>query len=97
MSSLKAPLNQSPQPSTTKPIEHHVDQNTNSELPIDVKSAEKIVKLPNGMRTVWKDQSYTYATGTFKPSGLCTKEKPGRNHIVMIHKLWTLISNKNLI
>ena len=96
MSSLKAPLNQSSQPSTTKPIEHH-DQNTNSELPIDVKSAEKIVKLPNGIRTVWKDQSYTYATGTFKPSGLCTKEKPGRNHIVMIHKLWTLISNKNLI
>ena len=87
MLSLKVPLNRSPQPSTTKPIEHHVDQNTNSELPIVVKSAEKNVKLPNGMRTVWKDQSYTYATGTFKPYGLCTKEKPGRNHIVMIHKI----------
>ena len=91
LSSLKEQKdNQLPEPYTTKHIEAQVDQNESSknEFAAQMESIEKVVKLPNGFRTIWKDQSYSYATGTFKPAGLCTKENPGRNSIFMIQKLW---------
>ena len=85
LSSLKEPKdNRSAQPFTTKHIEAQVDQNASSkhDFIAQIDSNEKVVKLPNGFRTVWKNQSYCYATGKFEPIGLCTKEEPGRNNIL---------------
>ena len=73
--------NTSQQSCDTKSVETQANPNASSEHQNDrqPESNEKIVKLPNGYRTVWKDQSYSYATGKFKPLGLCTRENPGRN------------------
>ena len=85
LSSLKETKdNRSAQPFTTKNIEAQVDQNASSkhDFIAQIDPNEKVVKLPNGFRTVWKNQSYCYATGKFEPIGLCTNEKPGRNNIL---------------
>jgi len=68
----------SPQPCSTKTLGPQVNQNANSKHQFDRQTAsvEKIVELPNGFRTVWKDQSYSYATGTFQPTVMFKKEKP---------------------
>ena len=85
LSSLKEHKdNLSAQPCTTKNIEAQVDQNasTKHDFVAQIDSNEKVVKLPNGFRTVWTNQSYCYATGKFEPIGMCTKEEPGRNNIL---------------
>jgi len=102
LSSLKEHKdNRSAQPCTTKKIvgtkniEAQVDQNASSkhDFVAQIDSNEKVVKLPNGFRTVWKDQSYCYATGKFRPIGLCTNEKPGRNNIPSY--IWYVTSKWN--